>query len=261
MQKNPEAVRTKTLRRRARKVGAEGSHTTQEWLALCARSGNKCLRCEARGVSLTRDHVVSLVMGGTNYIDNLQPLCIACNAKKDIRSIDYRKVPVMHEPTNSRLRGQASEATHPQRRFSLREAAARLGVSGSAIRKRVERGTLRSDKGPDGKRYVYLDTGADTMADTGADKYERDALISSKDETIAVLRQQLEAERQSSAELRRIVAALTSRIPELPAASSERPPEGPVTTTDKPESDTSARSEESAQEGAQRPWWRRWFGG
>jgi len=54
-------------------------------------------------------------------------------------------------------------------RLTLRQAAARLGVSESAIRKRVERGSLRSDKGPDGRRYVYLDPGASAsfaVADT-----------------------------------------------------------------------------------------------
>jgi hypothetical protein len=66
-------------------------------------------------------------------------------------------------------------------RLTLRQAAARLGVSESAIRKRVERGTLPSDKGPDGKRYVYLYSGADDVVDKGADAsttHEPDALIS-----------------------------------------------------------------------------------
>ena len=57
--------------------------------------------------------------------------------------------------------------TGADERLSLRQAAARLGVSESAIRKRVERGTLRSDKGADGRRYVYLDTMTDTVADGG----------------------------------------------------------------------------------------------
>ena len=63
----------------------------------------------------------------------------------------------------------------------MRQAAARLGVSESAIRKRVERGTLPSDKGPDGRRYVYLDSGAYNVSDKGADEsttHEPDALIS-----------------------------------------------------------------------------------
>ena len=52
-------------------------------------------------------------------------------------------------------------------RLTLRQAAAVLGLSESAMRKRVERGTLSSDKGPDGRRYVYLDTVEDDMADRG----------------------------------------------------------------------------------------------
>jgi len=42
---------------------------------------------------------------------------------------------------------------------------------------------------------------------------------------------QLEAERDANRENRRIIAALTSRIPELPAASSESPTESPETAT------------------------------
>ena len=59
------------------------------------------------------------------------------------------------------------------RRVTLKEAAAILGVSKEALRKRVIRGTLRSDTGEDGRRYVYLDAGGDE-APTG----EPDALTS-----------------------------------------------------------------------------------
>ena len=52
-------------------------------------------------------------------------------------------------------------------RLTLREAALHLGVSESAIRKRVERGTLRSDKGPDGRRYVYWTLGRMTCRTKG----------------------------------------------------------------------------------------------
>ena len=71
-------------------------------------------------------------------------------------------------------------------RLTLRQAAAALGVSESAIRKRVERGTLRSDKGADGRRYVYVDTVADAVADEGEDTSvtrEHDALIPSSGRT------------------------------------------------------------------------------
>src|SRR5215207_10115964 len=103
-------------------------------------------------------------------------------------------------------------------RLTLRQAAARLGVSESAIRKRVERGTLRSEKGQDGRRYVYLETGADYRADARADAsatHERDALISELRAHNETLRGQLEAERQAHAEARRIIAGLVERLPAL----------------------------------------------
>jgi len=142
-------------------------------------------------------------------------------------------------------------------RLTLRQAAARLGVSESAIRKRVERGTLRSDKGQDGRRYVYLDTGADTVSDTGADSsaiHEPDTLISEMRGRIEDLRDQLQAERQAHAEARRLLARALERIP--PAIEAPEAPE--------PQSDSPTPTD--ADEGPQTPterrsWWVRWFGG
>ncbi len=56
-----------------------------------------------------------------------------------------------------------------------------------------------------------------TSQPTGRDR------ISAKDETIATLRDQLEAERQAHAEARRIIAGLVERIPaiEAPQQASE----------------------------------------
>jgi len=111
-------------------------------------------------------------------------------------------------------------------RLTLRQAAAALGVSESAIRKRVERGTLRSDKGADGRRYVYVDTVADIVADEGEDTSatrEHDALISELRAHNDTLRDQLQAERQGHAEVRRLLAAALERIPaiEAPQEASE----------------------------------------
>ncbi len=55
-------------------------------------------------------------------------------------------------------------------------------------------------------------------------------MISAKDEAIRVLREQLEAEREASAELRRIVAGLVQRVPELEAPPEPR--EAPETTSE-----------------------------
>ncbi len=143
--------------------------------------------------------------------------------------------------------------------MTIQEAARRLGVSEGSVRKRVKRGTLEHEKDEDGRVYVYLDAGMDEGIDEGLSP-ERDALISAKDETIAALRDQLEAERQAHAEARRLLMAALERIP--PAIEAPREPSGgPQTTAEAAEGSEHPQANTGAQEGAQRSWWRRWLGG
>lgn len=89
----PDKARAKSkhdkLRRRAARADAEGSHTEEEWRAVLGLYGYKCLRCDAT-VDLARDHIVPLSIGGSDYANNLQPLCRSCNASKGKRYVDYR---------------------------------------------------------------------------------------------------------------------------------------------------------------------------
>jgi 5-methylcytosine-specific restriction endonuclease McrA len=89
---NREKVTLIMNRRRARKHLAAGSHTAQEWAALKASYCFTCLCCGRREpeIELTRDHVVPLKQGGSDSIDNIQPLCARCNSKKSTKTIDYR---------------------------------------------------------------------------------------------------------------------------------------------------------------------------
>jgi 5-methylcytosine-specific restriction endonuclease McrA len=89
---NLEAYAVREANRRARKAKAGGSFTLQEWHDLCAYFSFTCLRCgrQAPDIELTVDHVVPLSQGGRNSIENLQPLCRACNTSKHARTIDYR---------------------------------------------------------------------------------------------------------------------------------------------------------------------------
>lgn len=89
----PEKVRLIARARNNRKRAAEGSFTPEEWTALCARYGNRCLACGRDDLPLTVDHVVPLAKGGTNWISNLQPLCKPCNCQKHLRTTDYRSRP------------------------------------------------------------------------------------------------------------------------------------------------------------------------
>ena len=52
--------------------------------------GEKCLKCgSTKNIQL--DHIVPVKKGGSNEIDNLQPLCNVCNASKGTKIEDYRK--------------------------------------------------------------------------------------------------------------------------------------------------------------------------
>jgi hypothetical protein len=89
---NPEKSRIAVINRRCRLLNAKGSHTEQEWLALKARYGNKCLCCgkPETEAKLHQDHVVPLIKGGSNDIGNIQCLCRMCNSKKAAKETDYR---------------------------------------------------------------------------------------------------------------------------------------------------------------------------
>ena len=74
--------RRKSKAYRSRKAGAIGSHTTEEWYEVLAEYNFKCAICGSTE-NLTEDHIVPLSRGGSDYIENIQPLCSRCNASKN----------------------------------------------------------------------------------------------------------------------------------------------------------------------------------
>lgn len=165
------------------------------------------------------------------------------------------------------------------RRKTLREAAGLLGVSEGAVRKRVARGTLASDIGADGRRYVYLEAdeaGADTGEAAGADEGSpggEDTLSEVNAELrarVESLERSLESEREARRRADHIIAALTERIPELEAPpqtpqEAESVAESASEGTDRGEAwETRTESQGASSDtvsGGRRPWWRRFFGG
>lgn len=75
---------------RAQLFGYEGRLDPDDWKRLCEEYGNACASCGREG-ELVIDHVLPLAKGGTNTIDNIQPLCPACNRQKGTKHLDFRK--------------------------------------------------------------------------------------------------------------------------------------------------------------------------
>jgi len=77
----------KRLERIARQKGAKGSFTLGEWEALKKKHKYTCQICLKKEpeIKLTIDHIIPLTLNGTNFIDNIQPLCLSCNCRKGNR--------------------------------------------------------------------------------------------------------------------------------------------------------------------------------
>jgi hypothetical protein len=109
----------------------------------------------------------------------------------------------------------------------LREAAALLGTSTEAVRKRAARGSLRSDR-QNGRVLVWVD---ESRTEGGREaQVDREELLEAKDETIRLLEEQLrlrgeEIQRRDViiSQLTQATSNLTDRLRELeaPPASQE----------------------------------------
>jgi len=80
--KNPEITRRIGRNRRIRKLNAQGNHSIDDWLGLKILLGNYCLGCWKNNIELHQDHIIPLSKGGSDWIDNIQPLCFKCNSSK-----------------------------------------------------------------------------------------------------------------------------------------------------------------------------------
>jgi 5-methylcytosine-specific restriction endonuclease McrA len=68
----------------------KGRHTPEEWGAMLHICDNKCVRCESNE-KIVRDHIVPIYQGGSDGIENIQPLCSKCNSSKGAEAKDFRR--------------------------------------------------------------------------------------------------------------------------------------------------------------------------
>lgn len=130
---------------------------------------------------------------------------------------------------------------------TIREAANILGVSESAIRKRLSRGTLTHEKRDDGRVYIL----ADELAD-GSDTHESHTLKSQMEDLrdqVMWLRREVERKDTIIMQLSQSIAQL-----EAPRDTSSEAPESPVTASQE-------EGREKRETAKKRSWWRRIFGG
>jgi hypothetical protein len=146
-------------------------------------------------------------------------------------------------------------------RYTVPEAAQTLGISPEAVRNRLSRGTLKSVKEA-GTVYVLLET--DRTRHTGDRPNDRSTdtppeLVDQMQARIDSLERQLEQANERDRENRRIIAALTSRIPAIEAPQEATG--GAETVEEEPKRAEPHPDTLTPQESVRRPWWRRVFGG
>ena len=81
-------VRAKNNVRIERERSSGGDLRRQDWEFLIELADGKCLCC-GKERKMTIDHIVPIPEGKT-VIENIQPLCNSCNARKGKQTIDYR---------------------------------------------------------------------------------------------------------------------------------------------------------------------------
>ena len=90
LRKNPNYVPGTSLDLRKKRIKESGSfHTLGEWENLKAQYDWTCPCCKTKGLNLTRDHIIPISKGGSDNIENIQPLCKSCNSKKHTKTIRF----------------------------------------------------------------------------------------------------------------------------------------------------------------------------
>ncbi len=75
----------------ARSPNPHGRHSMADWESMKMKYGYMCLCCKKiePEIRLTPDHIIPTSKGGSDSIENIQPLCVKCNQIKNNKIIQY----------------------------------------------------------------------------------------------------------------------------------------------------------------------------
>src|SRR5215217_1185378 len=165
-------------------------------------------------------------------------------------------------------------------RITVPEAAERLGITQSAVHKRISRNQMRWEKDGEGRVYVFLDSSGsvnDIVNDIVNDKVNakskdmvldslRDQIVAYKDQVDYLQTELTRRSEEHREEIRRrdhLLAAALERIPAIePPDTPSETRESPEMPSEEPHSTHAPPVPETPVPDAQhkRSWWRAFFG-
>jgi hypothetical protein len=185
--------------------------------------------------------------------------------------LTYRLMHTNGERTRDRTTDPTS-TQHQTNRVTVADAARLMGLSAEAVRMRIKRGTLASEK-IDGTVFVVLEadptrpnserTEDQTAERTSEQTTDQTDLVDALRSEVAFLREELKDREEIRAEENRrkdtIIAQLTQRIPALPSSASSEDSEGHDAATERAEG--SEIPPETQEPSERRSWLSRFFFG
>lgn len=158
----------------------------------------------------------------------------------------------------------------PTNRLTIPDAASVLGLTSEAVRGRVKRGTLPSERDAGGTVYVLLEADRPTDDRAATDHQptvdpprDQSELVEALRSEVEYLRGQLDQEREAGRRKDHLLAAALERMPELGAGEhGEERSQGPPPPMSSEGVEESGEATTAPKESSQRrSWWRRIFGG
>lgn len=105
----------KTRSQRLAAARAIATHTDAEWAAIVSEFGGRCVRCGTSGHNPEMDHIIPIYQGGSDGIDNIQPVCPTCNSAKGSESINWAEFRRKHGWGAVGTPGKAPGVAMPER--------------------------------------------------------------------------------------------------------------------------------------------------